>query len=380
MSDAVVRTGRVGVGVIGAGFISSQYLDNLTTFPDLEVLFIADIDLERASAQAAAYSIPGSGSVDELLAHPDIEIVVNLTIPAAHVEVATKVIAAGKNVWTEKPFALDRESGRRLLDEAARLGLRVATAPDTFLGAGMQSALRLIAAGEIGTPLTALALMQSAGPESWHPNPEFLFQEGGGPLFDIGPYYLTTLVQVFGPASRVSAASSKSRAVRTIGSGPRAGTDFDVTVPTHHSALIDFESGASAQVVFSFESHRKRTGFVEVSGTNATIEFPDPNYFEGASVIFDDVDVEGRTVEAVGSLSTRGTGVAELAQAIRAGRPERATGEQAFHVLDIMVAIADSASRGESVAVTSTFVKAPPVPEDWDPTVATLTVSAESAV
>ena len=374
---SIERVGPVGVGVIGAGFISSQYLDNLTTFPDLDVLFIADIDLDRATAQAETYGVPKSGTVDQLLADPDIEIVVNLTIPSAHAEVAGRVIAAGKNVWTEKPFALDRETGRRLLDEAARLGLRVATAPDTFLGAGMQTALRLINDGMIGTPLNALALMQSPGPESWHPNPEFLFQDGGGPLFDIGPYYLTTLVQVFGPARRVTAASSTARAVRTIGSGARAGTQFAVTVPSFHSALIDFDNGASAQVIFSFESLRRRTGFVEVSGTLATIQFPDPNAFDGNCVIFDGSTDDGETdngriVEAVGSVATRGTGVAELAQSIRAGRSERAAGEQAFHVLDLMVSIAESAAAGAPVELSSTFRPSSPVPAGWDPTVATL--------
>jgi predicted dehydrogenase len=367
----VSRTGRVGVGVIGAGVISGEYLDNLTTFPDLEVLFVADLDVARAKAQAEKYGVPGSGSVEELLTHPEIEIVVNLTIPAAHVEVALRALAAGKNVWTEKPFALDRESGKKLLGEAAKRGLRVATAPDTFLGAGLQSALRLIREGAIGTPLTALALMQSPGPDSWHPSPEFLFQEGGGPLFDIGPYYLTTLVQTFGPVQRVTGAASTSRPVRVIGSGPRAGTEFDVTVPSHHSALIEFESGASAQAIFSFESHRRRAGLVEVSGTTGTIAFPDPNTFDGDSVVFDGTD-DGRKVPAVGSKSSRGTGVAEMAQAIRAGRPERATGAQAYHILDVMVSITESASRGETVTVESSLEKGSPVPEGWDPTVATL--------
>jgi predicted dehydrogenase len=367
----VSRTGRVGVGVIGAGVISGEYLDNLTTFPDLEVLFVADLDVARAKAQAEKYGVPGSGSVEELLTHPGIEIVVNLTIPAAHVEVALRALAAGKNVWTEKPFALDRESGKKLLGEAAKRGLRVATAPDTFLGAGLQSALRLIREGAIGTPLTALALMQSPGPDSWHPSPEFLFQEGGGPLFDIGPYYLTTLVQTFGPVQRVTGAASTSRPVRVIGSGPRAGTEFDVTVPSHHSALIEFESGASAQAIFSFESHRRRAGLVEVSGTTGTIAFPDPNTFDGDSVVFDGTD-DGRKVPAVGSKSSRGTGVAEMAQAIRAGRPERATGAQAYHILDVMVSITESASRGETVTVESSLEKGSPVPEGWDPTVATL--------
>ncbi|HAM26997.1 MAG TPA: oxidoreductase, partial [Microbacteriaceae bacterium] len=190
--------------------------------------------------------------------------------------------------------------------------------------------------------------------------------------FDIGPYYLTTLVQVFGPVRRVTAVGSTSRPIRTIGSGPRAGTEFTVTVPSHHAALIEFENGASAQTIFSFESHRKRAGFVEVSGTKATIQFPDPNGFDGESVIFDGTDDDGRAVAAVGSFATRGTGVAELAQAIRAGRPERAAGEQAFHVLDVMVAIAESATRGETVAVESSFEKAPLVPAEWNPTVATL--------
>ncbi|MHB1173219.1 MAG: Gfo/Idh/MocA family protein [Lacisediminihabitans sp.] len=364
-------TGSVGVGVIGAGVISSQYLDNLTEFPDLDVLFVADVDIDRAQAQAAKYGLPDSGTVDALLAHPRIEIVVNLTNPSAHVEVARRALHAGKNVWTEKPFALDRASGRVLLDEANRLGLRVATAPDTFLGAGIQTALRTIANGVIGTPLTALALMQSPGPESWHPSPEFLFQEGGGPLFDIGPYYLTTLVQTFGPARKVTAVGSTSRGTRMIGSGPRAGTEFPVTVPSHHGALIEFERGASAQVVFSFQSHLHRTGLVEVSGTEATLVFPDPNTFDGDSMLFDGTD-DGRAITSVGARSTRGTGVVELAQAMRAGRPERAHGEQAFHVLDIMVSIAESAQQGESAVVESWFEQAPGVPENWDPKTATL--------
>jgi predicted dehydrogenase len=364
--------GPVGVGVIGAGVISDQYLENLTVFPDVRVLFVADLDVARATGQADKYGIAGSGTVEELLAHPEIEIVVNLTIPAAHVEVATAALAAGKNVWSEKPFALDRDSGRRLLADAADRGLRVATAPDTFLGAGLQTGLRLIADGTIGTPLTALALMQSPGPESWHPSPEFLFQTGGGPLFDIGPYYLTTLVQVFGAARKVTAAASTARPVRTIGSGPRAGTEFDVTVPSHHGALIEFAGGGSAQIIFSFESFRSRTGFVEVNGSAGTLAFPDPNQFDGATTVFDGTSDDGIEHPPVGSLSGRGTGVAELAQAIRAGRPERASGEQAFHVLDLMVSIAESAERGESVTLDSGFTKAPPVPADWDPKVATL--------
>ncbi|TAM66589.1 MAG: Gfo/Idh/MocA family oxidoreductase [Microbacteriaceae bacterium] len=367
-------TGRVGVGVIGAGVISNEYLGNLTTFPDLQVRFVADIDEPRAAAQAEKYDVPASGSVAQLLADDAIEIVVNLTIPKVHVDVALQVLAAGKHVWSEKPFALDRVQGRRLLDAAHTAGLRAATAPDTFLGAGIQSSRRLVESGAIGTPLTALTLMQSPGPESWHPNPDFLFQEGAGPLFDIGPYYLTALVQLFGPIVRVAAAASKAKAVRTIGSGPRAGEQFDVTVPTHIGALYEFESGQSAQSIFSFDSKLARTQF-EVAGVDGTLVVPDPNTFTGDLVIHrgpNRTDTgETETIAATGTTTTRGTGVVELAQAIRAGRPERASAEQAFHVLDVMVSTIESAEAHRPVDVTSTVVVAPPLDEHWDPRVGT---------
>jgi predicted dehydrogenase len=365
------KTGRVGIGVIGAGVISSQYLDNLTTFPDLDVRFVADIDLDRAKAQAEKYKIPGHGSVAELLAQDDIEIVENLTIPQAHVEVALQVLAAGKHVWTEKPFALNRESGIELLNAAHAAGLRVATAPDTFLGAGLQSSRRLLESGAIGTPLTALTLLQSPGPESWHPNPDFLFQEGAGPLFDVGPYYITTLVQLFGPMSRVTAVASKAKPVRTIGSGPRAGETFEVTVPTHVSALFEFESGQTAQSVFSFDSKLKRTQF-EVNGVDGTLVVPDPNTFDGELTVYG-ANSEPTVIPSTGTKTTRGTGVAELAQSIRAGRPERASGELAFHVLDIMVSTIESADSGLPVEITSTVTVAPALSETWDPREATLT-------
>ena len=368
--DATPGRGPVGVGVIGAGVISSQYLENLTAFADLEVRFIADIDESRAQAQAEKYGIAGFGSVEQLLQDDGIEIVVNLTIPAVHVEVALQVLAAGKHVWTEKPFALDRESGTRLLDAAHAADLRVATAPDTFLGAGLQSARRLLESGRIGAPLTALTLLQSPGPESWHPNPDFLFQEGAGPLFDVGPYYVTALVQLFGPAKRVSAVSAKAKATRVIGSGPRAGESFDVTVPTYVAALIEFESGQSAQSVFSFDSKLRRTQF-EVAGVDGTLVVPDPNMFDGDLVVWTDA-AEPTTVAATGSTTTRGTGVVELARAIRAGRPERASGEQAYHVLDIMVSTIEAAESGQPVDIRSTVAVAPPLPEDWDPRARTL--------
>jgi predicted dehydrogenase len=371
-AGANAKTGPVGVGVIGAGVISDQYLSNLTVFPDVKVFFIADIDEPRAAAQAEKWGVAESGSVDELLAHDDVEIVVNLTIPAAHVEVALKALAAGKNVWGEKPYALDRSSGEQLIAAAKAAGKRVCVAPDTFLGAGLQTSLRTIRDGRIGKPLNALTIMQSPGPESWHPSPEFLFAFGGGPLFDIGPYYITTLVQTFGPVSKVSATASKARATRTIGSGPKAGTEFPVEVPTHYSALIEFENGGSAQSIFSFESAQPRAGFVEVEGETGTVVFPDPNNFEGDTTLWALGAEAPETIPATGSTYTRGTGVVELARALRADVPERVPGELAFHVLDVMVSIAEAAERGEAVLVESTVAPSPTLPEGWDPAEQTL--------
>ncbi|MBF4462979.1 MULTISPECIES: Gfo/Idh/MocA family protein [unclassified Rathayibacter] len=364
-------TGRVGLGVIGAGTISTQYLTNLTEFPDLEVLFLADLDLDRAREQAEAFGVDGSGSVEELLARPGIEIVVNLTIPAVHVEIARRAVEAGKHVWTEKPFSLDRDSGLALLALARERGLRVATAPDTFLGAGLQTAQRLIESGAIGTPLSALALSQGPGPERWHPNPEFFFSAGGGPLLDMGPYYLTALVQNLGPVESVTAVSSQARATRVVGSGPREGTEFPVTIPTHVGGLMRFESGASAQGVWSFESSLERVGFVEINGSEGTLVLPDPNMHDGELTLHRR-GREPEVVAAVGSSASRGVGVLELARSIRADRPEAASGELAYHVTDVMLSLLEAAETGERVPVASTVEPHPALPESWDPCEATL--------
>ncbi|MGO2540720.1 MAG: Gfo/Idh/MocA family protein [Specibacter sp.] len=368
----MAKTGPVGIAFIGAGNISKQYLDNLVTFPDVKVLVIADLFEEAAAARAAEYGIEISGGVDAALNHPDVEIIVNLTIPAAHVEVATAAVRAGKHVWTEKPFSLDRESGLGLLKEAQAAGVRLGCAPDTFLGAGLQTARRLIDAGEIGTPLTALTMFQSPGPESWHPNPAFLFQAGAGPLFDMAPYYLTTLVQAFGPIAKVAAVGSTAFPTRTIGSGAKEGEVFDVEVPTHVSAIAQFESGASSHSVFSFESPRPRMGFVEITGTEGTISLPDPNNFDGDIQLFKRDDEDWTSIPAVGPANGRGLGVLDMARAIRAGVPHRATGEQAFHVLDAMVSISESVDSGEFVQVASTATVSAPLPVDWAPTEATI--------
>lgn len=360
-------SGPVTVGVIGAGVISSQYLDNLTRFPDLEIRFIADLDESRAREQASRYEIPRSGTVDELLADSEIELVVNLTVPSVHVEVARRVLAAGKHVFTEKPFSLDRDSGLELLSEARRLGMRVACAPDTFLGAGLQAGKLAIDEGLIGEPLSAITLFQTAGPESWHPNPDFLYAPGAGPLFDMGPYYVTALVQNLGPVQRVSALESTARQKRVIASGPRAGESIDVLVPTHVSALLQFERGAIAQCVFSFQSSLVRRGFVEIAGSTGTMVFPDPNTFDGELTVWRDNNPVPEVIQANGASSSRGTGVLELARAIRAGRPERANGEQAYHVVDVLISITEASKSGQWVDVLSSATPSEPLPADWDP-------------
>ena len=365
------RTGPVGVGIIGAGVISGTYLENLQSFPDTEVLAIADLYPDVARSRAANHGIPTAGDPDAVLQHPDVEIVVNLTIPAAHEAVASSALAAGKHVWNEKPLALDRPSAKTLLELADTAGLRLGCAPDTFLGSGLQLARRVIERGDIGTPLTALILLQSPGPESWHPNPAFLFQEGAGPLFDIGPYYLTALVQAFGPVAAVAATATRSREVRVIGSGPRAGEEFAVTVPTHVSALASFESGQSAQSIFSFDSPRRRT-LLEVTGTEATMAFPDPNTFEGDVLLWRRDVSEPEVVAGAPAQSTRGTGVLDLARSIRAGEPHRASGALAYHVLDIMVSIQDSVDSVAFAPVESSVAVPPALPPDWDPRAATL--------
>ena len=359
-----------GVAVVGCGNISKQYLPNLAAFPDVRVLFCADVDLDRAKAQAAAYDVPASGGVQQALDHPGVQLVVNLTIPAAHAEVASAAIAAGKHVWNEKPLAPDVAAGRALLDQARAAGLRVGCAPDTVLGAGLQSARRLIAAGAIGTPIGALTLLQGSGPERWHPDPEFLFARGAGPLFDLGPYYLSTLATLFGPATRVAAVGRRARDTRVIGSGPRAGTEFSVEVPTYISALAEYASGAAATMLFSWDSPLDRHGFVEITGTEATLAVPDPNRFDGDLRVRRAGDQEWTVIAAQGAAAGRGSGVVDMVRAIRRGQPHRASGEMAQHVLEMMTAIERSAASSDFEPVESGFDRPDALAVEWDPYVA----------
>ena len=385
----MTRTGRVGIGFIGAGMISEQYLTNLTTFPDVEVVRIGDIDTERAAASAAKWGIPASGTGDEVLTDPDVEIVVNLTLPATHVEVSTAALRAGKHVWSEKPIGVDRESAAGLVALADELGLRLGIAPDTVLGTGWQTAKRAIEAGAIGTPLTAVTSFQWQGPDVFHPNASFLYAKGAGPLFDMGPYYFTALVHLLGPVASVVATGSRSRDTRQLVVGPNAGQEFPVEVPTHLSVLTSFEQGGNAQSLLSFDTPLFRHGVFEVNGTEGTIVLPDPNTFGGghpiriARPLGTDVsfpiEQEWETLSDEEPTVGRGLGVLDMARAIRGGGPHIATGEVGYHVLDTMVAVEESVARRVFVEVASTVAPIASLPEDFDPLAATL-VGASATV
>ncbi|MBN9631699.1 MAG: Gfo/Idh/MocA family oxidoreductase [Actinobacteria bacterium] len=368
-----------GVGIIGAGNISDEYLRSLTAYPDLRVIAIADLDLDRARAQAERYGIPAAVGAAELLDRDDVELVVNLTIPAAHAEVALAAIAAGKHVWSEKPITLDLASARQVLDAAREAGVVVGNAPDTILGEGIQNAHRLLADGAIGTANTLLTLMQGPGPDSWHPRPQFLFARGAGPLFDIGPYYVATMIQLLGPIVSVEAVGQRPRAERVVGSGPDAGMRFPVEVDTHVSVLTRFASGVVGTSVYSFDSPQRRQLF-EITGSDGVLDVP-VSGFDGPSRVLagDDRETVWAEIPAPGVHRERGVGVLELARAVRAGRPPRASGELAYHALEVMLAIEESAASGRAVAIASTAPDVAPLAADWDPTADTVSADTASA-
>lgn len=383
MTNQTPRTGRVGVGLIGAGMISDTYLDNLTSFPDVEVLMVSDRDVPRAQAQAQKHGVPAWGGADDVLAHPDIELVVNLTIPAVHAQVSSAAIAAGKHVWSEKPLGITRESARQVLDDAARAGLLVGVAPDTLLGPGFQTARRAIERGDIGVPLSAQTVFQYPGPDLFHPNPEFLFAAGAGPLFDIGPYYLTALAHLFGSYATVAAVGVKGRETRRVQAGDRAGTEFVVEAPTLVQAIASFTGGQVAQNLFSFDSPMARMGYVEITGTEGTLLVPDPNLFGGAVRLTHPVtlatvqsETEWLDVPVPDETYGRGAGALDLARCIRGGGEPIASGELGYHVLDVMASIEESIASGQTVRLASSTARLPLLPEGWDPHEATLGAGA----
>jgi predicted dehydrogenase len=356
----------VGVAVIGCGVISDQYLANLTRFPDITVLGCADLDLARAAEQAGTYGVPHSGDPASILALPGVDLVVNLTTPAVHASVAIQAITAGKHVYGEKPFALTVEEAGAVIAAAEQQGVALGNAPDTFLGAGLQTARRLIEQGRIGTPTAARATFATPGPDQWHPNPAFLFQTGGGPLLDMGPYYLTALIQILGPVARVAGFGRRAQHKRTIIEGPRAGEVFDVTVDTLVVGLLEFAGGQVANVTFSFDSpHAVRE--LEITGTDATIRLPDPNTFTGSVLICDKGADDWTEIPATGTAEGRGMGVLDMARSLRSGAPPRASATTALHVLDVMETLTAAADAGQTLPVSSTCTAAEPLPDTWNP-------------
>jgi predicted dehydrogenase len=383
----VSGTGQVGVAVVGAGVISNEYLTNLVRCPDVNVLVVADALVDRARQRAEEFGVPDHGDLGAALGHPEVEIVVNLTIPAAHVEVSTAALEAGKHVYTEKPFALDRDSGAGLVALARERELRIGSAPDTFLGSGLQLAQQIIRRGDIGAPVSALTIIQNPGPESWHPNPDFLFAAGAGPLWDFGPYYVSMLTQLLGSVRSVAATSTTAVRQRQVWTGPRAGEVFDVLVPTNVGVLMRLDGDRMVQSTYSFESSLPRPGLVEITGTEATMAVPDPNRYDGDVYVYPlsrrfteaaegpPPDVDRSTwVKHEGSskVATRGTSVVEMARAIRSGEPHRASAELGYHVLDTLSAIDESLAGHCFVDVSSEAPIAAPLPPGWSPFDATL--------
>lgn len=354
----------LNVGIAGAGKISGTYLETLGRMPGVRVAAVADIDPARA--RAALSLAPGAvavSGVGELVAREDVDAVLNLTVPALHAEVALEAVTAGKHVYGEKPLTTTRDGADAVLSAARAAGVRVGCAPDTVLGTGTQTARRAVEAGVLGEPVSATAFMVGSGPEVWHPDPEFYYLAGGGPLLDMGPYYLTALVHLLGPVARVTGAGSRVRTERTVGSGRKAGSRFPVEVDSHVTGLIEHESGALTTLVMSFDVHAARVPRIEVHGTAGSLSVPDPNTFAGDVEFFP----EGggwRTLEPSAGYrdAARGYGLADMARAIATDRPHRASAEVALHVLDVMLTLVEAAERRLWLPVATTCERPESVP------------------
>jgi predicted dehydrogenase len=343
---------KTRIGIIGCGNISEIYLSNLTKrFGNVEVAAVADLIAERASAKAAAHGIPKACTVEELLEDASIPVILNLTIPLAHAEICLRALEAGKHVYTEKPLSVSLRDGEKIMNLARKKDLRVGAAPDTFLGAGIQTCIRLINEGAIGMPVAANAFMMSHGHESWHPDPEFYYLPGGGPVFDMGPYYFTALLALLGPAERVTGSASTHSPRRIVGSGPKEGEVINVVVPTHITGTIDFQCKATATFIMTFEVWHSALPCIEIHGTDGSLSVPDPNGFGGPVKIRGAQDREWREVpvELPYAENSRGLGLSEMVDAIGAQRPHRASGALALHALEIMHAVHDASSSGRAV-------------------------------
>ena len=365
------------IGIIGCGKISGIYLKNLTGVFGRRVKVVAVTDLveERAESTAKENNLRHIKTIAEMVADPEIDIILNITQPLVHHEVAMQAVESGKHVYNEKPLCVKREEAAELLSTAKTINVRIGGAPDTFLGAGIQTCMKLIDEGWIGRPVAANAFMQSHGPEHWHPSPEFYYKEGGGPMFDMGPYYLTALVSLLGPVSRVSGSAQKGQAERLITSEPLNGSAIKVDVPTHIAGVLDFACGAVGVIVTSFDVFSHSMPSIEIYGTEGTLQVPDPNYFRGELKLRRFRDENWSTIPLVLSEpdnpkdsgdwhklnNLRGIGITDMAEAISEGRPHRASGELAFHVLDLMHGIHDASASGKYYEPKSVCQRPDPV-------------------
>jgi predicted dehydrogenase len=356
---------RLGVGIIGAGNISSQYLKAMKDFPVLDIRAIADMKPEVAAKKAAEFGVK-SKSVEDLLADPSVDIIVNLTIPRAHVAVGLRAVAAGKHVYGEKPLGVSFEEAKKLIAAAKKRGVRVGSAPDTFLGGSHQQARAVIDSGKLGTIIGGTASFGVPGHEYWHPDPAFYYDIGGGPVLDMGPYYITDLVNLLGPVARVQAMSLTPHKKRPIRSEPKKGQLMPVKVFTHVTGTLQFVSGALVQVSLSFDVPKHTHKPIEIYGTDASMQVPDPNMFGGEVKIarpraesWDDVPVNIPYADA----NYRSLGVADMAHAILSGRPHRANGDLALHVLEVMEAFETASKSGEIVKIKTRVERPAPMTE-----------------
>ena len=353
------------LGVVGCGNISPLYFRAAEFFESLEFIACSDLDLALAEARAEAFGVPLVLSAEELLNHPEVDIVVNLTMPSAHAAVSLKALRAGKHVYSEKPLATGLEDGQNVLQAARERGLRVACALSTFLGAAVQTARKAIDDGLIGCPVAASAFMASRGMESWHPNPEFFYGPGGGPLLDIGPYYVSALVTLLGPVERVNGAARVTFPERTVGSGPRAGETFQVTTPTHLAGTLEFAGGAVATLTTSFDVWHSEVPRFEVYGSDGTLSLRAPNDFAGPVRVRGANDETWRELPMVNPYDDLqrdwGVALADFVQSIQDDRPHRASGEFAYHVLETLTAFFTSADTGRRVTLQSSCERPEPL-------------------
>ncbi|MBB6303562.1 Gfo/Idh/MocA family protein [Rhizobium leucaenae] len=365
-------TEKLGIGIIGCGNISMTYLRNAALFAGIELRACTDISADAAALRAREFGIR-CVNVDQLLADPEVDLVLNLTVPAVHFDVTMSALSAGKHVFTEKPLATSAADGRILVAEAKSRGLLLGSAPDTFLGAAGRRARRLMEEGAIGRPVSGTAFMMGRGMEHWHPNPQFYYQPGGGPVFDMGPYYLTMMVNLLGPVVRVMAIATKGQDERLItAEGPFKNTTFKVGTPTNVLSLLEFQSGATVNFGASWDVFRHSNHPIELHGTEGSLRLPDPDTF-GGTVSLSERGAEWRNFESDGELygernwpfaapdraNYRMLGVADLARALSENRPPRASGELALHVLEIMEAILASGESGQSVSVGGGLARPP---------------------